>query len=75
MRLQYLQGTVIPHYYWYHEVHFLKAPIHGFKKFMLPDRQRCFFGLLLEVIDDPCRKLGLCYVSRAAILPSADPDL
>ena len=71
-RLQYLQGTVIPHCYGYHEVRFLKAPIYDF---MLPDRQRCFFGLLLEVIDDPCRKLGLCYVSRAAILPYADRDL
>ena len=40
-----------------HEVRFLEAPIYDFKKFMLPDRQRCFFGLLLEVIDDPCKKL------------------
>ena len=35
--LQYLQGTVIPHCYRYHKVHFLKAPIYDFKKFMLPD--------------------------------------
>ena len=56
-RLQYLQGTVIPHYYGYHGVCLLKAPIYDFKKFMLPDRQRRFFGLLLEVIEDPCRKL------------------
>ena len=74
-RLQYLQGTVIPHCYGYHEVRFLKAPIYDFKKFMLPDRQRRFFGLLLEVIEDPCRKLGLHYVSCTAILPSADRDL